>query len=106
MENHVYDAVLVVDLGDVYDVNCIHTSFEGASSADYTITFSTDNVTFSDPVPAFTVTNGIGMTNRHDWLTSEEAVKARYVKFHSTLPRHNMVQNYMSLKFIQTRSRS
>lgn len=84
VENHVYDAVLVVDLGDVYDVNCIHTSFEGASSADYTITFSTDNVTFSDPVPAFTVTNGIGMTNRHDWLTSEEAVKARYVKFHST----------------------
>lgn len=84
VENHVYDAVLVVDLGDVYDVNCVHTSFEGASSADYTITFSTDNVTFSDPVPAFTVTNGIGMTNRHDWLTSEEAVKARYVKFHST----------------------
>lgn len=84
VENHEYDAVLVVDLGDVYDVNCIHTSFEGASSADYTITFSTDNVTFSDPIPAFTVTNGIGMTNRHDWLTSEEAVKARYVKFHST----------------------
>ena len=84
VENHEYDAVLVVDLGDVYDVNCVHTSFEGASSADYTITISTDNVTFSDPVPAFTVTNGIGMTNRHDWLTSEEAVKARYVKFHST----------------------
>lgn len=84
VENHEYDAVLVVDLGDVYDVNCIHTSFEGASSADYTITFSTDNVTFSDPVPAFTVTNGIGMTNRHDWLTSEETVKTRYVKFHST----------------------
>ena len=84
VENHEYDAVLVVDLGDVYDVNCVHTSFEGASSADYTITFSTDNVTFSDPVPAFTVTNGIGMTNRHDWLTSEEAVKACYVKFHST----------------------
>lgn len=84
VENHEYDAMLVVDLGDTYDVNCIHTSFEGASSADYTITFSTDSVTFSDPVPAFTVTNGIGMTNRHDWLTSEEAVKARYVKFHST----------------------
>ena len=84
VENHEYDAVLVVDLGETYDVNCVHTSFEGASSADYTITFSTDNVTFSDPVPAFTVTNGIGMTNRHDWLTSEEAVKARYVKFRST----------------------
>ena len=84
VENHEYDAELVVDLGDVYDVNCIHTSFEGASSADYTITFSTDNVTFSDPVPAFTVTNGIGMTKRHDWLTSEETVKTRYVKFHST----------------------
>lgn len=84
VENHEYDAMLVVDLGDTYDVNCVHTSFEGASSADYTITFSTDNVTFSDPIPAFTVTNGIGMTNRHDWLTSEEAVKARYVKFHST----------------------
>ena len=84
VENHEYDAVLVVDLGDVYDVSCIHTSFEGASSADYTITFSTDNVTFSDPVPAFTVTNGIGMTKRHDWLTSEETVKTRYVKFHST----------------------
>lgn len=84
VENHEYDAVLVVDLGETYDVNCVHTSFEGASSADYTITFSIDNVTFSDPIPAFTVTNGIGMTNRHDWLTSEEAVKARYVKFHST----------------------
>lgn len=84
VENHEYDAMLVVDLGETYDVNCVHTSFEGASSADYTITFSTDNVTFSDPIPAFTVTNGIGMTNRHDWLTSEEAVKARYVKFHST----------------------
>lgn len=84
VENHEYDAMLVVDLGDTYDVNCVHTSFEGASSADYTITFSTDNVTFSDPVPAFTVTNGIGLTKRHDWLTSEEAVKARYVKFHST----------------------
>lgn len=84
VENHEYDAVLVVDLGEIYDVNCVHTFFEGASSADYTITFSTDNVTFSDPIPAFTVTNGIGMTNRHDWLTSEEAVKARYVKFHST----------------------
>lgn len=84
VENHEYDAVLVVDLGETYDVNCVHTSFEGASSADYTITFSTDNVTFSDPVPAFTVTNGIGLTKRHDWLTSEEAVKARYVKFHST----------------------
>lgn len=86
VENHEYDAVLVVDLGDVYDVNCIHTSFEGASSADYTITFSTDNVTFSEPIAAFTVTNGIGGSgkNRHDWLTSEEAVKTRYVKFHST----------------------
>ena len=86
VENHEYDAVLVVDLGDVYDVNCIHTSFEGASSADYTITFSTDNVTFSEPIAAFTVTNGIGGNgkNRHDWLTSEEAVKTRYVKFHST----------------------
>lgn len=84
VENHEYDAVLVVDLGEIYDVNCVHTFFEGASSADYTITFSTDNVTFTDPIPAFTVTNGIGMTNRHDWLTSEEAVKARYVKFHST----------------------
>ena len=86
VENHEYDAVLVVDLGDVYDVNCIHTSFEGASSADYTITFSTDNVTFSEPIAAFTVTNGIGGSgkNRHDWLTSEETVKTRYVKFHST----------------------
>lgn len=83
-ENHEYDAELVVDLGDTYDVNCVHTWFEGASSADYTVTFSLDNVTYTDPVAAYTVTNGAGMTNRHDWLTSEEAVKARYVKFHST----------------------
>ena len=83
-ENHEYDAELVVDLGEVYDVNCIHTAFEGATSADYTITFSTDNVTFSEPIAAFTVTNGIGMTKRHDWLTSNDAIKARYVKFHST----------------------
>lgn len=28
VENHEYDAVLVVDLGETYDVNCVHTSFE------------------------------------------------------------------------------
>ena len=82
--DHIYDAEIVVDLQDVYDVNCIHTYWEGATSSDYTVTFSTDNVTFSDPVAAFTVTEGQGMIDRHDWLSQEQSVKARYVKLHST----------------------
>ncbi len=82
--NHEYDAEIVVDLGNTYEVNVIHTWFEGASSADYTVTFSTDGETFSEPLEAFTVTNGAGMTNRHDWLISNDAVAARFVKFHST----------------------
>ena len=83
-EDYEYDAVLVVDLGDTYDINCVHTWFEGASSADYTVTFSLDNVTYDPALPEFTVTSGAGMTNRHDWLTYDAGVKARYVKFHST----------------------
>lgn len=80
----IYDAEIVVDLGEEYDVNCVHTYWEGASSADYTVTFSTDNSVWSEPTEAFTFTDGAGMQNRHDWLMQEEAVKARYVKVHST----------------------
>lgn len=80
----IYDAEIVVDLGEEYDVNCVHTYWEGASSADYTVTFSTDNSVWSEPTEAFTFTDGAGMQNRHDWLMQEEAVKARYVKIHST----------------------
>ena len=79
-----YDAEIVVDLGEKYDVNCVHTYWEGASSADYTVTFSTDNSVWSEPTEAFTFTDGAGMQNRHDWLMQDEAVKARYVKVHST----------------------
>ena len=82
--NHEYDAEIVVDLGAVCDINVVHTWFEGASSADYTVTFSLDNITYDEALDIFTVTNGAGMTNRHDWLISNDAVKARYVKFHST----------------------
>ena len=83
-DSWIYDAEIVVDLGDEYDVNCVHTYWEGASSADYTVTFSTDNSVWSEPTEAFTFTNGAGMHNRHDWLMQDEAVKARYVKVHST----------------------
>ena len=83
-DSWMYDAEIVVDLGDEYDVNCVHTYWEGASSADYTVTFSTDNSVWSEPTEAFTFTDGAGMQNRHDWLMQEEAVKARYVKVHST----------------------
>lgn len=82
--DHVYDAIMVVDLGDVMPVNCIHLWWEGATSADYTITFSTDGVNFSDPVPSFTMTGGAGMVARNDWLMQDESINARYVKFHST----------------------
>lgn len=82
--NHEYDAEIVVDLGAVCDINVVHTWFEGATSADYTITFSLDGTTFDDALEAFTVTNGVGFVNRHDWLVSNDAIKARYVKFHST----------------------
>ncbi len=82
--NHEYDAEIVVDLGTVCAINVVHTWFEGATSADYTVTFSTDDITFSEPLEAFTVTNGAGMINRHDWLVSNDAIQARYVKFHST----------------------
>ena len=83
-DSWIYDAEIVVDLGEKYDVNCVHTYWEGASSADYTVTFSTDNSVWSEPTEAFTFTNGAGMQNRHDWLMQDEAVKARYVKVHST----------------------
>ena len=83
-DSWIYDAEIVVDLGEEYDVNCVHTYWEGASSADYTVTFSTDNSVWSEPTEAFTFTDGAGMQNRHDWLMQEEAVKARYVKVHST----------------------
>ena len=83
-DSWIYDAEIVVDLGEEYDVNCVHTYWEGASSADYTVTFSTDNSVWSEPTEAFTFTNGAGMQNRHDWLMQDEAVKARYVKVHST----------------------
>ena len=82
--NHEYDAEIVIDLGQVCDFNCIHVSFEGATSADYTVTFSTDNVTYTDATANFTVTNGASFVARHDWLSSEDAISARYVKFHST----------------------
>ena len=83
-DSWIYDAEIVVDLGEEYDVNCVHTYWEGASSADYTVTFSTNNSVWSEPTEAFTFTNGAGMHNRHDWLMQDEAVKARYVKVHST----------------------
>ena len=83
--DHTYDAEIIIDLGDNYDINCIHAVWEGASAADYTVTFSTDNSQWSEPTPAFTVTGGVGMINpRHDWLTQEENINARYVKLHST----------------------
>lgn len=83
--DHTYDAEIVIDLGDNYDINCIHAVWEGASAADYTVTFSTDNSQWTEPTPAFTVTGGAGMINpRHDWLTQEESINARYVKLHST----------------------
>ena len=83
-DSWIYEAEIVVDLGEEYDVNCVHTYWEGASAADYTVTFSTDNAQWSEPTEAFTFTNGAGMQNRHDWLMQEEPVKARYVKVHST----------------------
>ena len=83
-DSWIYDAEIVVDLGEEYDVNCVHTYWEGASAADYTVTFSTDNTVWSEPTEAFTFVNGEGMQNRHDWLMQDEAVKARYVKVHST----------------------
>lgn len=83
-DSWIYDAEIVVDLGEEYDVNCVHIYWEGASSADYTVTFSTGNSDWSEPTEAFTFTDGAGMQNRHDWLMQEEAVKARYVKVHST----------------------
>lgn len=83
--DHTYDAEIIIDLGDNYDINCIHAVWEGASAADYTVTFSTDNSQWTEPTPAFTVTGGVGMINpRHDWLTQEESINARYVKLHST----------------------
>ena len=83
--DHTYDAEIIIDLGDNYDINCIHAVWEGASAADYTVTFSTDNSQWTEPTPAFTVTGGAGMVNpRHDWLTQEESINARYVKLHST----------------------
>lgn len=84
-DSWIYDAEIVVDLGEEYDVNCVHTYWEGASAADYTVTFSTDNTVWSEPTEAFTFVNGEGMQNRHDWLMQDEAVKARYVKVHSTI---------------------
>lgn len=82
--DHEYDAEIVIDLGSEFNINVVHTYWEGASSADYTVTFSTDGTTFSEPTEAFTMTNGAGMVNRHDWLRQNEAVSARYVKLHST----------------------
>lgn len=81
-----YEAEIVIDLGEEFSVNCVHAYWEGASSADYTVTFSIDNVNFTEAAEAFTVVGGIGGggMNRHDWLVSEQSVSARYVKLLST----------------------
>ena len=79
-----YDAEIVVDLGQNFDVNCVHIVWEGAAAADYTVTFSTDNSNWSEPAEAFTVTGGAGIATRNDWLTQDESIAARYVKVHST----------------------
>ena len=82
--NNEYETEIVIDLGVECNINCVHTWWEGASAADYTVTFSNDNITYGEALEAFKVTNGAGMINRNDWLLQEEAILARYVKLHAT----------------------
>lgn len=84
-----YVAVELIERGSSYgfsfwEFGVYDMAEEASKLSSIEITADKLEGSVSDPIPAFTVTNGIGMTNRHDWLTSEEAVKARYVKFHST----------------------
>lgn len=80
--DNVYDAWFTVDLGTVYDVNCIHIIFEGATSKAYRIETSEDGNQFSTLFEE--PENTVSMTNREDWHSTEESKPARYVRFFST----------------------
>lgn len=94
-----YDAEIVIDLGSTFNVNCVHTLWEQASAADYTVTFSTDNRNWSEATEAFTVTDGVGMAgDRNDWLAQTTAIEARYVKVHTTRAATNYAINLKELE--------
>lgn len=77
-----YDTGFIADLGGIYDVSTILIKFEGACSADYTISFAGDNGVFGSA--AYTVTNHAGMATYTEEHTGESVTGARYVKFLST----------------------
>ena len=77
-----YEVGFIADLGGIYDVSTIFIKFEGACSADYTISFAGDNGVFGSA--AYTVTNHAGMATYTEEHTGVSVTGARYVKFLST----------------------
>ena len=82
-EERTYDAWLVLDLGNVYDIDLVSIQFEGACSELYHLDFSKDNETWT------TVYNYVGNSNiwAHTdfWYDQPEKTKmVRYIRFFST----------------------
>lgn len=73
--NQEYNTSIVIDLNPQapdtgYDITLVEVDWEGASAADYTVDFSIDGAEWDT---AYTLTDGAGMTNRHDAFYPEVA---------------------------------
>lgn len=77
-----YDTGFIADLGAIFDINSISIKFEGACSADYTISVAGDDGVFGDA--KYTVSNHAGMATYTEIHTGADISGARYVKFLST----------------------
>lgn len=73
--NQEYNTSIVIDLNPQapdtgYDITLVEVDWEGASAADYTVDFSIDGAEWDT---AYTLTDGAGMTSRHDAFYPEVA---------------------------------
>lgn len=81
-KDRTYNVGFIADLGANYDLTSASLHFEGACSKAYTLSFSTDGVTFNNDVAGGTGANDV---NNHTESPDVSAVKGvRYVKFLST----------------------
>lgn len=85
VEGRTYDAWFVIDLGAFYDVNLVTIKFEGASSQNYHVDFSNNNVDWNT---AYTYAGKEGIDARFDMIYGDNLQNGkgvRFVRFFNTM---------------------
>ena len=79
---NVYDAWMIVDLGDKYQIEMIEVVWEGASSRKFIVEYSNDGESFTEKYSEQNNTGGNGVTPRNKFYENPEAT--RYIRIFST----------------------